>query len=91
MKKNQTFIIIVIILLTTGFLTLLGISFGRYASNILVAETPNAACAVTMTEVIASAQGDVYNMEGVTDYSEPDFHYLATYSVQGDEITDPTL
>lgn len=91
MKKNQAFIIIVIILLATGLLTLLGISFGRYASSALVAETPNAACAVTMKEVIASAQGDVYNMEGTTDYSEPDFHYLTIYSVQGDEITNPTF
>ena len=30
-------------------------------------------------------------MEGVTDYSEPDFYYLATYSVQGDAITNPTF
>ncbi len=87
MKKNQTFIIV---LLAVGLFILLGIALGRYASSVLVAETPNAACAVTMTEVIASAQGDVYNMESMSDYSEPDFYYLTTYAVQGDTITDPT-
>jgi hypothetical protein len=87
MKKNLTFIIV---LLAVGLFILLGIMLGRYASNALVAETPNAACAVTMTEVIASAQGDVYNMDGVSDYVEPESYYLATYSVQGDAITDPT-
>ena len=52
MKKNQTFIIVGILLAVVLF-TLLGIALGRYASSALVAETPNAACAVTMTEVIA--------------------------------------
>ena len=90
MKNNQTFIIVGILLAIVLF-TFLGFALGRYASSVMVAETPNAACAVTMTEVIASAQGDVYNMEGVTDYSEPDFYDLATYSVQGDAITNPTF
>ena len=90
MKNNQTFLIIGILFAVVLF-TLLGIGLGRYASSVMVTESPNAACAVTMTDVIASAQGDVYNMEGVTDYSEPDFSSLATYSVQGDAITNPTF
>ncbi len=90
MKNNQTFLIIGILIAVVLF-TLLGIGLGRYASSVMVAESPNAACAVTMTDVIASAQGDVYNMEGVTDYSEPDFSSLATYSVQGDAIINPIL
>jgi hypothetical protein len=88
MKNNQT-VTIVGILLAVVLFTLLGIALGRYASSVMVAEAPNATCAVTMTEVIASAQGDVYNMQGATDYSEPDSSSLATYSVQGDAITNP--
>jgi hypothetical protein len=87
MKKNLTFIFV---LLAVGLFILLGIVLGRYASSRLAAETPNAVCAVTTTEVIASAQGDVYNMEGVSDYVEPESHYLVTYSVEGDTIADPT-
>lgn len=90
MKNNQTLTTIGI-LLAIALFALLGITLGRYASSVMAAETPNAACAVTMTEVITSAQGDVYNMEGVTDYSEPDFYDLATYSVQGNAITNPTF
>lgn len=86
MKKNQTFIII---LHAVGLFILLGIALGRYASSVWSAQTPGPVCAVTMTEIIASAQGDVYNMQGVSDYSEPDFYYLASYSVHGDKITGP--
>jgi hypothetical protein len=86
MKKNLTFIIV---LVTIGLFILLGVALGQYASSALVAESPNAACAVTMIDIIQSAQGDVYNMQGATDYSEPDFYDLATYSVQGDAIADP--
>jgi hypothetical protein len=87
MKKNLTFIVV---LLAVGLFILLGVALGRYASRTLAVEPSNAACAVTMTDVIASAQGDVYNMAGVTDYSEPDSYYLASYSVQGDAIKKPT-
>jgi hypothetical protein len=90
MKNNQTFIIVGILLAIVLF-TLLGTGLGRYASSAMVAKSPNAACAVTMTDIIQSAKGDVYNMEGVTDYTEPDFYDLATYSVQGDAITNPTF
>jgi hypothetical protein len=86
MKKDLTFIIV---LFAIGSFVLLGVALGRYASNALVAETPNAACAVSMTDIIHSAKGDVYNMEGVSNYDEPDSFYLATYSVQGDAITEP--
>ena len=86
MKKNLTFILI---LLAVGLFILLGVALGRYASIALVAETPNAACAVIMTNIIASAQGDVYNMEGISDYIEPKSYNLVTYSVNGDEIIDP--
>jgi hypothetical protein len=87
MKKNLTFIAV---LLTVGLFILLGIVLGRHASSVFLTQAPTAACAVTLTEVIASAQGDVYNMEGVSEYDEPESHYLATYSVEGDAIADPT-
>jgi hypothetical protein len=87
MKKNQTFIIV---LLAVGLFILLGIALGRYASGILVAETPNAACAVTMTNITQSAKGDVYNMAGVSNYVEPTTYPMVTYSVQGNAIIKPT-
>ena len=49
-------------------------------------------CNVTMTEIVASAQGDVYAMdESAADYVAPDFLYLTSYSVEGDSITEPIL
>ena len=49
-------------------------------------------CNVTMTEIVASAQGDVYAMdESAADYVAPDFLYLTSYSVEGDSITEPVL
>lgn len=49
-------------------------------------------CPLTMTEIIASAQGDVYAMdESAADYVAPDFRYLTSYSVEGDSITNPEL
>ncbi|MBN8655396.1 MAG: hypothetical protein J0M11_06625 [Anaerolineae bacterium] len=49
-------------------------------------------CPLTMTEIIASAQGDVYAMdESAADYVAPDFRYLTSYSVDGDSITNPEL
>jgi hypothetical protein len=86
MKKNQTFIFV---LLAVGAFILLGMALGRYTSRTVVLETQGAACAITMAEIIASAQGDVYNMEDVSDYAEPESYYLVVYSVQGNAITDP--
>lgn len=88
MKKNLNF---VIVLFALGLFILLGAALGGYISDRLVAYTPNAVCTVTMTDVIASAQGDVYNMEGVSDYVEPETYYLAAYSVKGNEITAPVF
>ncbi|GAB4544082.1 MAG: hypothetical protein Fur002_16960 [Anaerolineales bacterium] len=48
----------------------------------------DAACPVLMSEIIVSAQGSVYNMEGV-ESAEPEFYYLVYYSAQGDAISTP--
>lgn len=49
-------------------------------------------CNLTMTEIVASAQGDVYAMDkSAADYVSPDFLYLTSYSVEGDTITEPVL
>lgn len=89
MKKNITF---VIVLFAIGLSVLLGITLGRYSSKILAVETANTTCSIAMTEIIASAQGDVYNMANIPDdYVEPETHYLAVYSVEGDAITEPTF
>ncbi|MBI5964954.1 MAG: hypothetical protein HY863_15860 [Chloroflexi bacterium] len=88
MKKNLTFIFV---LFSVVLFVFLGIVLGRYTSRTLVAEAPNPACMSTMTDIIVSAQGDVYNMGNDPDYVEPESHYLATYSVHGDAITDPVF
>jgi hypothetical protein len=88
MKKNLTFIAV---LLTVGLFILLGVVLGRYTLSRWATETPNATCAVTMTEIIGSAQGDVYNMGDVSNYVEPQSYDLATYSVQGNTIANPTF
>ena len=87
MKKNITFLVV---LFAIGLSVLLGIALGRYSSGVFAVENVNASCPVTMTEIIASAQGDVYNMAEVSDdYVEPKTHYLVIYSVDGDEIIKP--
>jgi len=87
MNKNITF---VIVLFAIGLSVLLGITLGRYSSGILAVENVNVSCSVTMTEIIASAQGDVYSMaETSDDYVEPETYYLVVYSVDGNEIVKP--
>lgn len=87
MPKNLLFIAV---LLSLVLFLGVGIILGMQNTAGLPAET-YAVCAVSMDEVIVSGQGDVYNFEGVTDFSEPELDYLATYSVQGDAITDPVF
>lgn len=79
-----------IVLFAAIMFTMLGLTASQLSNNSIM-QTSGAACAVTMTEVIASAQGDVYNMEGVSDYVEPESYYLASYEVQGDAITNPAF
>ena len=87
MSKNITFIVV---LLSLALFLVLGAFLGRQNTSELSAEN-YAVCAVSMDEVIISGQGDVYNYEGVTDFSEPELGYLAEYSVDGNAITDPIL
>lgn len=86
MKKNLTF---VVVLFAVGLSILLGIAFGRYTSDNFAAETVNAACRIRLTEIIASAQGEVYNLAGISNNGEPKTYYLAAYAVEGDTITHP--
>ena len=74
------------------FAVIMFIMLGLAASQFNpVAQTSDAACPATMTAVIASAKGDIYNMEGYADYEEPVSYYLASYAVQGDAISNPTF
>ena len=88
MNKNLTFFIV---LVTVGLSIVFGIALGRFTLNKLSVETANSACAATMTDIIASAQGDVYVIEGNTEFVEPQSYYLVTYLVEGDEIIEPVL
>ena len=89
MNKNLAF---TIVLFAIGFSILLGVVLGKYSSGILAAEAANITCSIAMTEIIASAQGDVYSMDaGTENYVEPESHYLVTYSVKGDMITRPVM
>lgn len=87
MKRNMTFLIV---LFAIGLAILLGIALGRYSSRGLVAQLPEAACAATMADIIQSAKGNVYEVDD-PNYVEPESYYLVTYSVNGDEITNPVF
>jgi len=67
---------------------LIGVTLGRYSSRILAAQMPGAACSVSMANIIQSAKGDVYEIDD-PNYIEPKSYSLVTYSVHGDEITNP--
>ena len=86
MNKNLTFILVSFVV---GLSILLGIALGRYSSGMFAAETASATCSIAMTEIIASAQGDVYAPEDDSESSAPDSYYLVIYSVAGDVITEP--
>lgn len=84
MKKDFTLSIILFTMIMFITLGLIAVQSSKSAI------TPSLTCTVTMTEVIASAQGDVYNMEGVSDdYEEPVSNYLVKYSVKGDALKSP--
>ncbi len=87
MKKELTLAIILFALIV--FITL-GLTASQFSNN-PVTQISGAACALTMTEVITSAQGDVYNMEGVADYVEPESYELTKFTVNGDVISNPTF
>lgn len=86
MKKNTN---VIVVLFVIGLAVLSGIALGRYSSGRLAVEPIGGACSVTMTDIIASAQGDVYSMEGDSEYVEPKSNYLVKYSVEGDAIKEP--
>jgi len=88
MKKTLTFLIV---LFTIVVFILLGITLGTYFSSTLAVETVNAACRVKMSEIIASAKGDVYNVATFSDEVEPPSNNLVTYSVLEDQITNPVF
>lgn len=85
MKQTMTFFIV---LLVVGLSILIGMMVGRRAPIQIVDETTGAVCAVSMTEIIASAQGDVYGGEETVTVS-PNSEYLVYYDVSGDDIVSP--
>ena len=86
MKKTMTFLIV---LLAVGASILIGMILGRRAATQVANEAPGAVCAVSMTEIIASAQGDVYGGEEDASSVTMDAQYLVYYDVSGDEIENP--
>lgn len=89
MKKNITFIIVSFAI---GMSILMGFALGKYSLPILAAENVNAACSAEMTAIIASAQGDVYDMTDTPDnYAEPEAQYLVVYAVNENAITTPVF
>ena len=92
MKKNTTFLLV---LLAIGLFIFLGIMFGQATQKMAVVDSSKNVCAVSMTAIIESAQGDVYGADESSesdgedaDYEETEAHYLAVYSVDGSEITN---
>lgn len=84
MKKNILFLLV---LLAVGSFILVGVYLGRNTPTQAINVT-NAACSISTTAVIASAQGDVYAPSEIVA-EDPDLHYLAYYSVDGEQIEDP--
>lgn len=87
MSRTVNFIVVLSVLV---FFFLGGLFLGRRSLSPLSAES-YAACALFMDHVIESGQGDVYNFQGVTEFEEPETHYLVTYSVDGNSLVDPAL
>lgn len=88
MKKE---IALALVLIAVIVLIMTALAVSQFSSR-PVAQESGAFCPVTMSGVIVSAKGDVYNTEDYgDDYEEPAFDYLVTYSVQGDAIVEPAL
>lgn len=68
--------------------TALALAASHYGS-VVKAEHANVPCPIVMSEVIASVQGNVYDMSTMPDYMEPKFQTLAEYTVVGNSITNP--
>ncbi len=49
------------------------------------------ACSAQLTDILAAAQGEVYNMEGYEEYEEPQLAYLVVYPAQGEELGEPVF
>ncbi len=89
MNKNLTFILASF---AVGLSILLGVALGRYSSEMFAVETASLTCSIAMTEIIASAQGNVYSTDDETEnYVEPESYYLVTYSVEGNTIIEPII
>ncbi len=84
MKKELAVAVTLFTLIT---LIMIGLSAAYF--SIAPAPMSGAACKVSMSAVIASAQGDVYNPADVSDGAEVESSYLAIYAVQGDTIANP--
>ena len=87
MSGRVTFIVVLLVLILSLFA---GYFMGRGTANDLGVEY-HAFCAISTDQVFKSGLGDVYDYEGVTGFSEPDFHYLASYTVEGNALKDPSL
>lgn len=84
MKKE---FVLALALLALILLALLGLTAWGFSSRAQAAPT----CSATLAEILAAAQGDVYNMEGYETYEEPSLSYLVAYSVRGDNIEEPVF
>ncbi len=65
-----------------------GYAIGTYLSVPVENDTALLSCPLVMADIIQSAKGNVYEMDD-PNYVEPKSYYLVTYSVNGDEITNP--
>ncbi len=84
--KNLT-VLLVIILVCLAIAC--GYAIGAYFSASIDRDT-GASCPNIMADIVQSAQGNVF--EAVDpNYIDPDFYYLVTYSVNGDEIINPVF
>ena len=85
MKKTTILLVITLVCLAVAC----GYAIGKFLSA-SGDQSASTSCLNTMANVIQSAQGDVYAPSDQT-YIEPKSYYLVTYSVNGDQITDPVF
>jgi hypothetical protein len=85
-SRVKFFLVLILLGLGAGC----GYAFGTYFSAPLGNGITDLSCPLKLTEILQSAKGNVYE---ITDpnYVEPDTQFLVTYSVNGDEITNPIL
>lgn len=86
--SSRVKVFLVIALLCLGVAC--GYAIGAHFTGPVTNDTVVLSCPRIMADIIQSAKGNVYEMDD-SNYVEPTSYDLATYSVNGDDVTDPVF